>query len=68
MPEKEKEGAGSPDTNDNNTNNCEESKKSVIALCKELNLIIDPNKISIAHRLKKGRFSKGPRPIIVKLY
>ena len=48
-------------------NNCKESKNAVIALCKELNLIVDPEKISIAHRLKKSRYAKkGPRPIIVK--
>ena len=46
---------------------CKESKKAVVDLCKELNLIIDPEKISIAHRLKKGKFAKaGPRRIIVK--
>ena len=37
---------------------CKESKKAVIELCKELNLNIDPAKISIAHRLKKGKFAK----------
>ena len=48
-------------------NNCKESKEAVINLCKELNLVIDPDKISIAHRLKKSKFAKkGPRPIIVK--
>ena len=48
-------------------NNCKESKDAVIALCKELNLVVNPDKISIAHRLKKGKFAKkGPRQIIVK--
>ena len=48
------------------SNNCKESKEAIINLCKELNLVVDPDKISIAHRLKKGKYSKGPRPIIVK--
>ena len=56
------------DVNDQNSasNHCQESKKAIVDLCKELNLIIDPNNISIAHWLKKGKFSKGLRPIIVK--
>ena len=56
------------ETNDvaGSKNNCKESKQAIVDLCKELNLIIDPNKISIAHRLRKGRYAKGPRPIIVK--
>ena len=45
---------------------CIESKQAIVDLCKELNFVVDPDKISIAHRLKKGRYSKGPRPIIVK--
>ena len=66
IPENDQIVSANADSDNATNNNCEESKKAVIDLCKELNLIVDPNKISIAHRLKKSRFSKGPRPIIVK--
>ena len=62
----EREASISGDNETATKENCSESKKVIIDLCKELNLVVDPDKISIAHPLKKGRFSKGPRPIIVK--
>ena len=66
IPEEEIVASDTTENISTHKNSCHESKQAIIDLCKELNLIIDPNKISIAHRLKKGKFSKGPRPIIVK--
>ena len=67
IPENEPSGGTEDNTSPRANDNCTESKQAVIDMCKELNLIIDPAKISIAHRLKKGKFAKkGPRAIIVK--
>ena len=44
---------------DPSTYTCEESRKAIIDVCKEFNLILDPSKVSIAHRLKKGNFAKA---------
>ena len=67
IPEEEPNVSTDGSKSDAHKNTCTESKQAVIDLCRELNLVVDPEKISIAHRLKKGKFSKkGPRPIIVK--
>ena len=59
---------GVPETGEeDDKNHNEKCKKKVLSVFKELKLIVDPDKISILHRLKKSRHSKpGPRGIIVK--
>ena len=59
---------GVPETNEEeDSNHNEKCKTKVLSIFKELKLIVDPDKISILHRLKKSKHSKaGPRGIIVK--
>ena len=64
--ESAQEGSNNAENDSTLNSNCAESKKAIIDLCKELNLVVHPDKISIAHRIKKGRYAKGPRPIVVK--
>ena len=53
---------------EDDSNHNEKCKKKVLAIFKELNLIVAPEKISILHRLKESKHSKPgqPRGIIVK--
>ena len=50
-----------------NENHNKNLKKKCVAIFDELGLTVDPEKISIVHRLKESRHSKpGPRGIIMK--
>ena len=60
---------GVPETGEeDDKNHNQKCKKKVLAVFKELNYIVNPDKISILHRLKESKHSKPgqPRGIIVK--